>query len=207
MRRFWTDHERKLLSELYADNSTDFIAKKLNRSITSIYTQANIMKLHKSEEYIKIALERKDEKLKVLGIRNRFNKGHIPANLGQKMSNELREKCKVTFFKIGHEPHNTKYDGYERLDSKDGYIQVRINKGKFVLKHRYIWEQHNGPIPKGNIIIFKDSNKYNLSIDNLQMITTKENMERNRVTKYPLELQHLIKLNNKLKTKLHEKQD
>jgi len=207
MRRYWTDHERKLLSELYADNSTDFIAKKLNRSITSIYTQANIMKLHKSEEYMKIALEREAEKLKVLGLKNRFNKGHIPANFGQKMSNELREKCKVTFFKAGHEPHNTKYDGYERLDPKDGYIQVRIKKGKFVLKHRYVWEQHNGPIPKGKIIIFKDSNKYNLSIDNLQMITTKENMERNRVTKYPLELQHLIKLNNKLKTKLHEKQD
>jgi hypothetical protein len=207
MRRYWTDYERKLLSELYADNSTDFVAKKLHRSITSIYTQANIMKLHKSEEYMKIALEREAEKLKVLGLKNRFNKGHIPANLGQKMSNELREKCKVTFFKAGHEPHNIKYDGYERLDPKDGYIQVRINKGKFVLKHRYVWEQHNGPIPKGNIIIFKDRNKYNLSIDNLQMITTKENMERNRVTKYPLELQQLIKLNNKLKTKLHEKQD
>jgi hypothetical protein len=207
MRRFWTDHERKLLSELYADNSTDFIAKKLNRSITSIYTQANIMKLHKSEEYMKIALQREAEKLKIVGIKNRFNKGHIPSNLGQKMSNELREKCKVTFFKDGHEPHNTKYDGYERLDPKDGYIQVRIKKGKFVLKHRYVWEQHNGPIPKGNIIIFIDCNKYNLNIDNLQMISMKENMERNRITKYPKELQELIKLNNKLKTTLHEKQD
>jgi hypothetical protein len=71
MRRFWTDHERNILSELYADNSTDFIAKKLNRSITSIYAQANIMKLHKSEEYMKIALQREAEKLKIVGIKKR----------------------------------------------------------------------------------------------------------------------------------------
>ena len=207
MRRYWTDHERKLLSELYADNSTDYVAKKLNRSITSIYTQANLMKLNKSEQYMKIALQLEAEKLKVVGAKHRFNSGHIPANFGQKMSNELREKCKVTFFKDGHEPHNTKYDGYERIDTKDGYIQIRVNKGKFVLKHRYVWEQHNGPIPKGNIIIFKDRNKYNLDISNLQMITLSENMQRNRITKYPKELQDLIKLNNKLKTKLHEKQN
>jgi hypothetical protein len=39
------------------------------------------------------------------------------------------------------------------------------------------------------------------------MITKRENMLRNTVTKYPLELQQLIKLNNKLKTTLNEKQN
>ena len=119
----------------------------------------------------------------------------------------MYERVKVSMFKKGNEPHNTKYDGHERLDPKDGYIYIRISKGKYVLKHRLIWEQHNGQIPKGNIIIFKDKDKYNLNIDNLQMITKRENMLRNTVTKYPIELQQLIKLNNKLKTTLHEKQN
>jgi hypothetical protein len=100
-----------------------------------------------------------------------------------------------------------KYDGHERICAKDGYVYIRIAKGKYVLKHRLVWEQHNGPIPKGHIIIFKDRNKLNLNIDNLQMVTLRENMLRNTVTKYPIELQQLIKLNNKLKTTLNEKQN
>jgi hypothetical protein len=75
------------------------------------------------------------------------------------------------------------------------------------MKHRLIWEQAYGPMPKGTIIIFKDKNRRNFALDNLEAITLKENMERNRMTKYPPELRNLIKLNNKLKKKLNEKQD
>lgn len=207
MRRFWTKKEHEILRKMYADNFTELIAKKLNRSIKSIYSQANMLKLKKSDEYMKIALQREAERLRIVGKKHQFSKGHKPFNLGQKMSKELFEKCKVSMFTSGHEPHNIKYDGYERIDNKDGYIHVRIAKGKFKLKHRLIWEQHYGPIPKGHIIIFKDKNKLNTNIENLMMISMKENMEINRVTKYPLELQQLIKLNNQLKNKLHEKQN
>lgn len=207
MRRQWTDEEWQYVRDNYANKSSQEIADHLKRSRTSIYMAAQILEIKKSAEYIKISLEREAEKLKQISQDTRFKKGHEPQNKGQKMSKDLYQKVKFTFFKSGHEPHNTKFDGYERICSKDGYVYMRVNKGKFVLKHRKVWEDVNGPIPKGHIIIFKDGNKLNCDINNLSMITMKENMERNRITKYPEELQKLIKLNNKLKTKLHEKQN
>ena len=191
----------------YSNNYTKDIAAAIDRSERAVYQAAINLNVRKSPEFIKISLERESEKLKVLGANTRFKPGNISHNKGQKMSKEVYEVVKVSMFKKGNEPHNMKYDGHERICAKDGYIYVRVSKGKYLLKHRLVWEQHNGPIPKGNIIIFKDKNKYNLNIDNLQLITLRENMERNRITKYPKELQDLIKLNNKLKTTLNEKQN
>jgi hypothetical protein len=204
-RKKWTTDEINLIRQLYPDTSTMEIAKKLNRSVTSTYNMAFIIGVKKSTEYMKECLVREAEKLKKLGSQTRFTKGGIPINKGKKMDGTLYEKVKHTFFKTGNEPHNIKYDGYERIDSKDGYIYVRIAKAKFVLKHRKIWENYNGPIPAGHIIIFKDGNKLNCNIENLQMITKRENMTRNSMTNYPPELKKLIKLNNKLKSKLNEK--
>jgi hypothetical protein len=206
MRRKWTKEELEYVKLNYSDKYTKEIAAAIDRSERAVYQAAINLNLRKSPDFIKISLEREAEKLKVLGAASRFKPGNISHNKGQKMSKEMYEMVKVSMFKKGNEPHNMKYDGHERKD-KDGYVYVRIAKAKYVLKHRYVWEQQNGPIPKGNIIIFKDRDKSNIKIDNLQMITKLENMQRNTVTKYPLELQKLIKLNNKLKTTLHEKQN
>jgi hypothetical protein len=207
MKRKWTNEELEYVKLNYSDKYTKDIADAINRSPRAVYQAAINLNVKKSPEFIKISLEREAEKLKVLGAASRFKPGNVSHNKGQKMSKDVYEMVKVSMFKKGNEPHNMKYDGHERICAKDGYIYVRISKGKYVLKHRLVWEQHNGPIFKGNIIIFKDKNKYNLNIDNLQLITLRENMERNRITKYPKELQDLIKLNNKLKTTLHEKQN
>ena len=111
----------------------------------------------------------------------RFLKGHRAWNKGLKGITIGGEQ---TQFKPGHEPHNTKYDGAIsiRKDSKQDiyYKYIRVAKGKWELLHRYIWKQHNGEIPKGMLVVFKDGNQMNCSIDNLELITRKENMQRNR---------------------------
>lgn len=207
MKRNWTNDEIKYVKENYCNKYTIEIATALNRSVRSVYKAANTLGLKKTKEFMQIALERESEKLKIVGTNTRFKPGHLTYNKGQKMSKEVYQAVKVSMFKKGNEPHNMKYDGHERICAKDGYVYIRVAKGKYVLKHRLVWEQNNGPIPKGHIIIFKDKNKLNLNINNLQIVTLRENMERNRITKYPKELQDLIKLNNKLKTTLNEKQN
>lgn len=47
--------------------------------------------------------------------------------------------------------------------------------------HRAIWEEHNGPIPDGMYVIFKDNNKLNCDIDNLMLISKAENAIMNRM--------------------------
>lgn len=207
MRRPWTPSELTKLKELYPDHYTKDIAKILNRSISSIYLYANINGLKKSEKFMQLALEREGQKLIQVGQNTRFKKGNIAHNKGQKMDEEIKERITYTFFKKGHEPHNMKYDGHERICKKDGYVYVRIAKGKYVLKHRHIYQQHHGPIEPGMIIIFVDGNKMNFDIKNLKAITKQENAIRNQMHHYPQELKDLIKLKNKLKKTINEKQN
>lgn len=205
-RSVWTADKIKYLSDNYADMSTDDIAKHLKITRSQVYNKAHHMNLHKSEEYIKEILTKEAARLPEAGKAYRFTKGLIPFNKGQKMSAELYEKCKPTMFKPGQKPHNTKYDGHERM-TKDGYIEVRIRQGKYKLKHRHVWEQTNGSIPRDSIIVFKDGNKLNCTIDNLEMITKAENMMRNTMRRFPVELQQSIKLIHKLKKQINEKQN
>lgn len=114
-----------------------------------------------------------------------FKKGHIPANKGTHPPTVGR--MAETQFKKGHLPRNTKSVGYERI-SKDGYIEVRCEMKKdrnvgdtnFVLKHRLVWEQANGPIPENHIVIFLDGNKQNCNLENLALISRAEHLQMTR---------------------------
>lgn len=80
-----------------------------------------------------------------------------------------------TSFKKGNVPANYKPVGTERVD-RDGYVLIKVSdKGewheRWRHKHKVIWEQANGPIPEGHVIIFLDRNKQNITLENLQLIT------------------------------------
>jgi hypothetical protein len=88
-----------------------------------------------------------------------------------------------TEFKKGNEPHNTKYDGCisirtHKRDNKK-YKYIRISKGNWQLLNRYVWEQNNGPIPKGMIIRHIDGDTMNCQISNLKIISKAENLSLN----------------------------
>ena len=48
------------------------------------------------------------------------------------------------------------------------------------------------------IVIFKDNNEDNFEISNLELISKKENMNRNSMHQYPLEIKQILILKNKL---------
>lgn len=112
-----------------------------------------------------------------------FKKGHKPHNKGKKREDYITgialENCKKGMYKKGHTPHNYIEIGSERL-TKDGYVELKIDRYKWVLKHRYIYEKKYGEIPKGYCVIFLDHNKYNFDISNLKMISIKERSIMNR---------------------------
>lgn len=209
MRRYWTTEEMNLLIDLYPNTSTRVIAQRLNRGEKSIYSQANLMQLSKSSEYMAQELTRQAERLKIAGADHRFSKGSVPINKGKKqiayMSVEAIERTKATRFKKGNVPQNKKEIGHQRI-TKDGYIEVKVAEpNRFVLLHRWIWKIWNGPIPKGHIIIFKDGNKQNCAIENLEIITMKENVLRNSIQRYPPELKQIMRLQGKLKRVINQK--
>lgn len=61
----------------------------------------------------------------------------------------------------------------------DGYCKVRF-KGGLISYHRIIWVLLNGDVPEGTQIDHIDGNRVNNSIDNLRLVTNRENSQ-NRV--------------------------
>ena len=63
--------------------------------------------------------------------------------------------------------------------NSSGYVRVPLyndeNEYKQTLVHRLVYMAHVGPIPKGMQINHKDENKTNNCIDNLELMTNKEN--------------------------------
>lgn len=205
-KKFWTNEDRAMLVELFPNMRTQQIADLMGRGYSSISNQANLMGLHKSPEFRESEQSGRITKLLTKGAVHRFKKGQEPPNKGKPMPDGVYQKAKATMFKKGSTPANAKHDGYERL-SKDGYIEVRVRQGKFRAKHHLIWEEINGPIPFGMIVVFRDKNPLNLSATNLELISRAENMKRNTFHRYPPELKQTIRLVSKLKRLIHEKQD
>lgn len=105
------------------------------------------------------------------GRTGRFAKGSVPKNKGRKQPSHPNSV--PTQFKPGREPKNTKYLGHERL-TKDGYVEISVaqtnpytgHPRRYVQKHRWLWEQANGPVPKGMCLKSLDGDKANTDPDN-----------------------------------------
>lgn len=105
-----------------------------------------------------------------------FAKGEAPHNKGKLMP--FHPNSAKTRFKKGQLPHNTRGAGHERIDSKDGYVVMIVAETnpwtgaatRPVLKHRYLWEMANGPLPEGHALKCLDGNKTNCDPSNWEAI-------------------------------------
>lgn len=118
------------------------------------------------------------------GLTGRFVKGQAPPNKGKRqeefMSPEAIERTKATRFKKGNVPHNHLEVGTVVLNT-DGYYQKKVAEpNRWILLQRIVWEEHNGPIPEGMIVCFKDNNPRNCNIDNLMLESRAEHAVMNR---------------------------
>jgi len=203
----WTKRQIELLIKHYPHKTAKECARYCRRAVFSVYNKANQLGLKKTDEYLAEYKQKSIEHLLKGGVNTRFKPGTPSHNKGKKMAAEIKEKIKHTFFEKGRLPHNTKFDGHERINS-DGYVYIRIQLGKYVLKHRYVYEQINGPLPPKHALWFKDGNRQNCNIDNLELVHVSELARRNHIHHYPKEIKEAILLNNKIKKQIkNEKQD
>jgi hypothetical protein len=195
----WTAFELWYLQERYPVTTTEAIAVSLGRNERSVYSQAFIIGVKKSAEFMKSENSGRISKLLAKGKVHRYEKGRVPENKGKKWSEYMTpaqiERSKTTTFKKGSVPPNHKPVGYERI-SKDGYVEVKVKEGlrSFRLKHRVVYELHFGPIPKGYNVEFKDRDKTNCDPSNLVLRSRKENMQLNTYHNYPKEIVSTIQL-------------
>lgn len=197
--RVWSPDKRQKLIALYPDRTNLEIALILGSTESAVASMAFKLKLRKSAKFL---FEHSSKGF--------FPKGHQPMNKGRKqteyMSGAQIEKTKATQFKKGHIPKNHKPVGYERVN-RDGYIEVKTAEPNvFEQKHRLIWIEHNGEIPPGYNIQFKDGNRQNVCIENLYIISRSEQMkkENSMYARYPEDVQYLIKLKGALSRQINK---
>ena len=197
---------RQQIIDLYPHHSSKYIAELLGVTISKVYNTAWSNKVKKSAEYM---LTPESGRIIEPSVANQFKPGHTPHNKGKQISAEIYEKVAPTMFKKGNKPHNTKPNGTINIRAdKSGrlYQYIKIKDSHWELLQRYVWTKANGEIPSGSVVIFLDGNYLNCELNNLQVISRKENMARNTIQRYPAELQEVMKLTCKLKRKTNGKQ-
>lgn len=211
-REYWSDQDIEKLRSLYPDNTTFSVAKMLSRTLYSVNGMAFNLGLKKSEKHLNEGKSGRIKKGERRGTGTEFKKGNKPHNLGKKldeiMSKDAKEKVLRTAFKKGRLPHNTKHDGIItiRTDKRGvSYQWIRLGVAKWLPLYHHVWIEANGPIPKGHVLIFKDRNTMNSSLDNIMLISKIEHCKRNSIARIPLEVRQTMTALKKLKKLIEEK--
>lgn len=221
MRRFWTEAELKRVVELYPNRPTQQIAMLLNRSRTTVYNAAHKLGLKKSQEFLASdesgRLRKGESRAGTEGTR--FRKGQVPANKGLRRPGWAPGRMKQTQFKkgcrTGIAARNWKPIGTILPDS-EGFLRIKVrdavhgkeatgfgNTKVWPLLNRHVWEQQNGPIPPKHLVAFKDRDRGNCAIENLELRSMADNARRNSMwNRLPPEMIQVIQLNGALKRKI-----
>lgn len=132
-----------------------------------------------------------------------FKPNHLPHNAGTKGV----VKPNSGSFKKGRPSLNQVSIGSERINV-DGYVEIKVaDPNKWDLKQRVVWRLHNGDIPTGEMVRFKDGDRKNTDIDNLFIVNRSTNAilnNRYKLNDQPLELKNSIILMAKIDSRLGE---
>lgn len=217
--RPWIPKEDRSLRTLYPHLRSDDIAMILGRPLSSVYQRAAKLRLKKSEAYNRSPLSgRMVPGFAPYGVAYRFPKGHVPANKGPRRPGYAPGRMRETQFRKGQWPANKDRDFYVlgalRVDP-EGFIQMRVSFAPggcgWRYLHRMLWEDAYGPIPHAHVLRFKDRDRLNVCLENLELVSCAENMRRNSVHHLPRPLKQTVQLlgalNRKLNRRTREEQD
>lgn len=188
-RRKWSVTDISTLSRLYPDTSTKQIAEQLGRPMAAVYGKADLLGLKKSQAFLDSPASGRLEGER--GTATRFQPGGTSWNKGVRFVAGGRSA--ETRFDKGDMPHNHVPVGTEVMGT-DGYLKMKVAEPrKWEWTHRRNWEEVHGPIAKGLALVFKDRNRLNCDVSNLELLTRSQLMLRNTIHRYPPELKETIR--------------
>jgi hypothetical protein len=202
-KRLWSAADDAAMWTIYPNTPTAAIARHLRRSVASVYQRARLLGLKKSEAYLAgpdaCRLRRGDH----VGARFRFQPGHVPANKGLRRPGWSPGRMRETQFKPGMRSGKAA-EHYMPIGSTrlvDGYVYRKVSDVPNVPytvnwkpEHHLIWAAAHGPVPPGHALVFRDGNRMNTRLDNLQLTTRRELMARNTVHNLPKSLAAAVQL-------------
>ncbi len=209
-RRVWTTADDRAMRRAYPHVPTALLARQLRRSVTAVYARASLLGLHKSAAYLAspeaCRLRRGDH----VGAPFRFQKGHVSHNKGLRRPGWFRGRMRETQFKPGIPSWRTMPIGATRL--VEGYIYRKVSDVPYVpytvnwkAEHRLIWERAHGPIRAGHALVFRNHDKTDVRLENLEVITRRDLMARNSVHTLPKPLAQAVQLLGALNRKIRRR--
>ncbi|MDD5405040.1 MAG: HNH endonuclease signature motif containing protein [Sulfuricella sp.] len=205
MMRRWTENELETIRAMYANTKNSNLAMLLGRTESAVYQAAEKLGLKKSAAYLASPDACRLRKGARIGEATQFKPGYVPWNKG--MNFNAGGRSAETQFKPGSRPHNWHPIGHERL-SKEGYLQRKISdtgctRKDYVPVHHLIWKDAGREIPPGHTLTFRDGNKRNFALENLELVSRRELMRRNSYHNYPKEVALAIQLRGALNRKIN----
>jgi hypothetical protein len=207
--RLWTEKEVDVLRQHYpTTRAKDLLPLLPGRTVAQICDKANSSGIKKTPETIAETSRRAMENPNHGGRKCLFHSEQTPWNKG--VPYVAGGRSAETRFKPGQKPRMWHPIGHERV-TYEGYLQRKmadtgVTRRDYVNVHHLIWREAGNDIPPGHILIFRDGNKANFALENLELITRKENMRRNSVHNLPKELAELCQLKGALQRKINAKQ-
>jgi len=200
-RHIWTTSEEEILKARYATEDTAEIAKQIGVTPDQAYIKASSLGIRKTKEFLRAVGQAMAAKAPESVKKNRFQPGHSTWNKGKPF--EARGRSAETQFKSGSKPHSYAPIGSERL-SKEGYLQRKLTDtgygpADWVPVHHIVWMEAGNPRPKrSEALVFRDRNKRNFALENLELISRKELMVRNSVHRHGPEIRMASQLRGAL---------
>lgn len=211
-RHQWTAAEVSVLIETYPHIPTEWLAQVLKLDLQQVYHKAASLGIKKSEAYLASEFACRLRRGDQVGAGTRFRKGQQSWNKGK--PHPARGRSAETQFKPG-ERRGVAVDLYKPIGSerisKDGYRQRKINddfppQRRWRAVHLIEWEAINGPVPAGHALVFKDGDKTNITLDNLELITRAELMRRNSYHQYPKPIARVIQLRGAITRQINKRE-
>lgn len=199
-RRAWTSEDDAVMRARYPDVPASQLATELRRSVRAVYQRAKILGLSKSAAFL--SSEQSGRLQKGAGAATRFVKGRVPHNKGVRRPGWAPGRMAETQFRPGERRGVAvrlyKPIGTERV-SRDGYLERKVNddlplQARWRAVHLLVWEEANGPLPPGHAVAFRNGDKRDIRLDNLELISRRELMRRNTVHNLPQPVAQVVQL-------------
>jgi hypothetical protein len=194
----------------FANTLTADLAKALGVDYQQVVRLARRLGIKKSAEFLGgPASGRLDG---VRGESGRFKPGNVPWTKGKKGLST----APATQFRRGQKPANWVPIGSLRVANMGhevGYLQIKLTDTGYpprdwVMYHRHVWEQANGPIPAGHLVVFKGertTDREQITADRLECITRQEHMRRRTFHQYGPEIAGCVLLRSAITRQINRR--
>jgi len=204
----WTPGRIDTLRSLYETLTAQECADAMGVSLCAVSYAASKHGLRKPKAWIAERARMLITKADHPARQTRFQKGITPHNKGK--PHPTRGRAAETQFKPGQKPHGCNPLGHERL-SKDGYLQRKltdtgVTRRDYVPVHHIIWREAGHDIPPGHALVFRDGNKQNIVLENLELVSRAQLMRRNSYHNYGPEIARLVQMRGAITRQINKRE-